>query len=588
VVAKNATHCPFFRTPVVVPLEYNPNRKGRTSMYVLMDIEWITNSDNHINPTQIAALRVDEHWNETGRFFERIRPRDSSFHQWNHMGYSGGDKASFLNADSLSRVFSYLDLWLTKDDVLCWWTPDSIKVFNSMYLMSLRRSNTRKHILLRDYVYPFLQAQKIVTGSPYKIAKEYGIPKFSPKHQSLSDVLTMRSVLASTKYPSYKLALPPEVTSAQKETTDQTSTEEWLYQYDEKTGYVHRKGCTAIPPNTELKGYMKLLTCLKKKFIPCPVCAKEEYRQIRHDWNQDVIDRSQYQFIYTDNSKVFHRRDCKMILNTTGVIKGSVYYDGCVRTGRRPCKICNPEPGTWLNTNAWRKSKKKAKEKAKEIVPDAIVPARSMTSGEQRAYKRYVEARGERLAAQNVDFKTEKEKNDFYTLTQPRYAFFSAAGYQSFHQRSCKKLQGLTDITGYARYKDAIRAGHTPCKHCKPTAKLDIECAIPITNQKRKDETINDLQTLCADYNYPCKLQQQFFCFVTPVGRWKIDVSAHPYIVYHINRVVAPHNEHDYHRQPRLFLSLADTFEYIQRHDRQLMDRTSSFNEPDGIAVAFG
>jgi len=58
------------------------------------------------------------------------------------------------------------------------------------------------------------------------------------------------------------------------------------------------------------------------------------------------------------------------------------------------------------------------------------------------------------------------------------------------------------------------------------------------------------------------------------VGRWKIDVSAHPYIVYHINRVMAQHNEHDYHRQPRLFLSLADTFEYIQRHDKQLMERS--------------
>lgn len=107
-------------------------------MYVLMDIEWITNRDQQINPTQIAAMRVDEQWNESNRFFARIRPRDSSFHQWDHMGYSGGTKEDFLNADSLSQVFSALDCWLNEDDVLCWWTPDSIKILNLVYLIALR------------------------------------------------------------------------------------------------------------------------------------------------------------------------------------------------------------------------------------------------------------------------------------------------------------------------------------------------------------------------------------------------------------------------------------------------------------------
>lgn len=552
-------------------------------MFVLMDIEWITNGDNDINPTQVAAMKVDAQWNEVDTFFARIKPRDNSFHQWKHMGYSGGEMEDFLNADKLPKVFYDLDNWLGTDDVLCWWTPDSIKVWNSMFLMALRRRNTRKHILLRDYLFPFLDAQKIVTGNPYKIAEAYGIPKFKPKHQSLSDVQTMRSVLSCVKFPSDKLSGSPETLRKQRQPADESVTEDWLYQYDETTGYVHRKGCTAIPSGARLKGYMKLHTCLKKKFIPCPVCAAEEYRQIRKDWNQDVIDRSQYQYVYSDKSQVFHRRDCKVVLNTTGTIMGSVYYDGCIRTGRRPCKICNPEPGTWLSTKAW----KKAKRKAKAPYPDAVVPARSMTAGEQRAYKRYVEARGERLATNATEFKSQTEKDDFFTLTQPRYAFFCAAGYQTFHQRNCKKLHGLTNITGFARYKDAVRSGHTPCKHCKPTAKQDIECAIPITNKKRKGESISDLQQLCAAQGYAHEIQNQYFCFATPVGRWKIDVSAHPYIVYHINRVMAPHNEHDYHKQPRLFLSLADTFDYIQRHDRQLMTRSGLTSDCD-LEVATG
>ena len=58
-------------------------------MFVLMDIEWIENQIHYITPTQIAAMRVDEQWRCHDRFYSRIRPRDSSFHQWAHMAYTG-------------------------------------------------------------------------------------------------------------------------------------------------------------------------------------------------------------------------------------------------------------------------------------------------------------------------------------------------------------------------------------------------------------------------------------------------------------------------------------------------------------------
>ena len=55
------------------------------------------------------------------------------------------------------------------------------------------------------------------------------------------------------------------------------------------------------------------------------------------------------------------------------------------------------------------------------------------------------------------------------------------------------------------------------------------------------------------------------------MGRWKIDTSTSPYVIYHINLVRTPDNENYYHRQPRLFLSLLDAFLYIHRHDKNLM-----------------
>jgi hypothetical protein len=46
---------------------------------------------------------------------------------------------------------------------------------------------------------------------------------------------------------------------------------------------------------------------------------------------------------------------------------------------------------------------------------------------------------------------------------------------------------------------------------------------------------------------------------------------------------MAPHNEHDYHKQPRLFLSLVDTFAYIQKHDKQLLEQSGTENEDEEL-----
>ena len=59
----------------------------------------------------------------------------------------------------------------------------------------------------------------------------------------------------------------------------------------------------------------------------------------------------------------------------------------------------------------------------------------------------------------------------------------------------------------------------------------------------------------------------------TPVGKWKINTASRPYILHHINLVVTPNCEHGYHRQPRIFLSLEDAFNYIHRHDHKLVEQ---------------
>ena len=164
---------------------------------------------------------------------------------------------------------------------------------------------------------------------------------------------------------------------------------------------------------------------------------------------------------------------------------------------------------------------------------------------------------------------TEQERNDVFTLTQPRFAFFVAKGYQNFHTRNCSRLVGLSDIRGFATYSHAVHEGYTPCKYCKPSKKQDIIVSIPIGNKVRADETIGDLHKLCGRYGYEHRFYKGDFEVTTPAGKWKIHTDARPVTVEHMNLAQNPNCE-TYHKQHRIFLSMLDALQYIHRHDSEL------------------
>ena len=56
-------------------------------MYVLVDMEWISNQHGNHWPTQLAAARVDAQWNTVDTFSVLFRPRDFSLQQWGHMAF---------------------------------------------------------------------------------------------------------------------------------------------------------------------------------------------------------------------------------------------------------------------------------------------------------------------------------------------------------------------------------------------------------------------------------------------------------------------------------------------------------------------
>ena len=96
--------------------------------------------------------------------------------------------------------------------------------------------------------------------------------------------------------------------------------------------------------------------------------------------------------------------------------------------------------------------------------------------------------------------------------------------------------------------------------------------SIPIYSRPREDKTVQDLVALCRTAGYAHTFDGVRFCLETPVGKWKININTHPIQLQHINLVMTPH-EQEYYKLPRLFLSLADVFTYIERHDSVLQQR---------------
>lgn len=164
-------------------------------------------------------------------------------------------------------------------------------------------------------------------------------------------------------------------------------------------------------------------------------------------------------------------------------------------------------------------------------------------------------------------------------LSQPGYAFWASKGYRTFHRRNCSKITGLSLLRGFPRYQDAVYAGYSPCRHCKPSPKQDVVFSIPITNQERCGETADTLIRLCTEHCLPFEYDMRYFTLQTMAGKWKIDMNARPVRLEHINLVTEPGNKKKFHTQPRLFLSLQDTFDYIMRHDGKLIEEMAAGNK---------
>ncbi|MGN0679698.1 MAG: hypothetical protein ACI4JS_08560 [Oscillospiraceae bacterium] len=521
-------------------------------MYVIADIEWVTTCDGRISPLQLAAVRVDESWNQINSYFTYIKPIDSSFRDWTQPACNGGSKNDFLTARSAAEVFSDILLWLGGDTLL-WWLSQSKELFNTLAVDLLGDTQLPEAISISEYVQAFLEGQPHARSNVYTLAASLGVKtKHRLKHCSDNDVRVIRQLMQAIKYPQSELLNPVVISDAVWKA--RRSALGQMYIYDKSTNTIHAHGCKNISDG-ELLGYSGFTTAFKKGYKPCE-CCKSEYMAALEKRNRDIISRTKFNYLYTSLSNYFHKPTCIEMLSA-GEIMGSEYYETAINSGRTPCPLCTPVP---IDKPLWAVSSPN-KEK--------LTAAKSQSKSVKKAIARQQLAQKERSERLNDASLSETQRRDIITLTQPSFAFWAAHGYDNFHLRNCPKLAELSELHGYRTYQEAVQAGRTPCKICKPTSKHDVVLSIPISNRQRLSESVDDLKEMCQHSGFPCQSDEEFFYLQTTVGKWKIDLNSYPVRLFHINLIVDARTE-EYHAQPRVFLSLTDAFLYIKRHDESL------------------
>jgi len=532
--------------------------------FVIMDMEWIDCFGDVPCPTQIAAMRVDENWNQTDLFSRLIRPINESCQDWSHMAYSGANKEDFLSADDLETVLKDMDSWLRESDILLWWADEPAEAFVDMVSHMLGRELSRTIRLLHS-----VAGEKFgIKGSAYRIAQACGIKVPEIQHVSANDVEAVRAVMAGiNETPIAEIGTPWQ---RRARNTDISL----KYHYDPFRKLLHTAEGGCMQVGSCIQGFETLKSCIRKRLKPCPICCAKEYRKKSMELTRDVISKTSFDYIYGPRSKVFHTRNCAHAWRISYLdVQYSPYYKNCVRAGKRPCKFCKPEDhDDEIAAKISRiGSSPRRIQPAQEPIPEGMT--RPLSKIEKRAWSRYVQSQKEKEAK---DYSPDNQ--DAVTRSSAGYAFWSARGYTNFHVAGCPKLEGLKNIRGFARYRDAARLGLLPCRKCRPTAKHDLCVSVYREGKLREGETIEMLENLCEKHGYEHDYSQPYCYISTPVGKWKIHEKVRPVELWHVNLIRCRGSREVYHRQPKLLLSLTDTFRYIHDHDRALMKENNALH----------
>ena len=251
-------------------------------MIVLLDLEWIEKSQNHL--TQLSALRVDERWNPISHLDILCRVPEDCCLEPEHLAFGGYPVDRFRNAVTEEDAVLTFAEWLSEDDVIWVWAKSNKKLLQHLW------NFYNIPVPLPQIKHKASRAREALFGPSRTAASLYASLAYLgedaplPEHRSSNDVQAMRL----------------------------------LFSRLENADAATQAAATIEKPATPV---VKLSIRVK---------------------NSVLVDRSLYNYNYAEGGAVFHRRSCRHCLGAKTLL-GAIYYETAAR-GRRPCRICRPVP----------------------------------------------------------------------------------------------------------------------------------------------------------------------------------------------------------------------------------------------------
>ncbi|MDO4982939.1 MAG: exonuclease domain-containing protein [Eubacteriales bacterium] len=248
-------------------------------MLVILDVEWMKNCRGTDCITQMTAARCDDELSEIDRFSTLIYPAEKSLEKWDDISHSGHTPAEFKNGLSESNALKDFSSWLDKEDVICVWHHGAVDVLNAAWKVTFGNAFRYKTVCAGRKVRSKMGTNVSERPSMYAIAAALHIEQHTA-HCSDHDVSLLRNILIASEIGRTDLEGEPSA---------------------------------AYVPSIQLS---------------------------RREKNVGIIAGSGHRFVFAHDSAVFHRSDCKLVLNARS-IEGCSYYQKAIQK-RRPCKICKP------------------------------------------------------------------------------------------------------------------------------------------------------------------------------------------------------------------------------------------------------
>ena len=538
-------------------------------MFVLMDLEWITDYKNFNYETQFAALRVDQNWKEVSSYTSLIRPQEWVEHA---IGLGGHTRADYDHANSLTKVMEGFQRWLQSDDVLCWWQNDPKELFEKEYKRLMGVELDRVSIELKPCFMAFVDDGFSKSGNPYDLAAARNIPRYKPAHDSLNDVLMLSHLLAAVSLTQDMNELLHA--DAALKVQDQLAHKNAKYLIDTKDNSTHFSGCKRISSMVNCSAACSIREVLKYHGSICSCCRDKVLPEIVEYNAKELASRkcSGYSkiYFYLDDSAVFHTRDCYCLLRTTKRISSTPILEK-LSGQKTPCRHCRPDVDREIKDISFVEAMTELSQPARKIVAkpkvgivgDTIYPVLNMdglNKAHRRAYQRYLEV------------KEQRKNSPDGSCVRSSTTLLADDSTGLFHTLNCDRIGDHVNMRGFSHCTDAKRKGYRPCKYCNPTHDDEATFSIPEYSAMYKTESLLLIRRECDKYGIRFEIheQEQDLVLYTDMGEWIVDLVNRPIVLMHLNTVnTYLMGEKNYHEQPVMFMNVIDAIRYVNKHDNK-------------------